>query len=117
MPDKNKNSKTVVECYLTGCKYIFTEYEVQNMRVSDCVFDNMVYLPLGGSGGSGGYGICISHKDEEDDYTFSCIDFESGHKKKQCIECIMKDNDGVIPLGDDDIFEIIEVDDDDEFLS
>ena len=54
---------------------------------------------------------------EEDDYTFSCIDFESGHKKKQCIECIMKDNDGVIPLGDDDILDIIEVDDDDEFLS
>ena len=29
----------------------------------------------------------------------------------------MKDNDGVIPLGDDDIFDIIEVNGDDEFLS
>lgn len=49
---------------------IFTEYEVQNMRVSDCVFDNMAYVQLGGSDGAGGYGICISHKDEEDDYTW-----------------------------------------------
>ena len=103
MPDKNKNSKTVVECYLTGCKYntacCLSPHDFSNIKCY-CTKEHI--------------SIDIN---EEDDYTLSCIDFESGHKKKQCIECIMKDNDGVIPLGDDDIFDIIEVDDDDEFLS
>ena len=103
MQDRNKNSKTVVECYLTGCKYNTA------CCLSPHVFSNIK---------------CYCTKEhiaidinEDDDYTFSCIDFESGHKKKQCIDCIMKDNDGIIPLGDDDIFDIIEVDGDDEFLS
>ncbi|MFQ6752467.1 MAG: hypothetical protein ACLRFL_02775 [Clostridia bacterium] len=54
---------------------------------------------------------------EDEDYAFTCINFESGYKDKQCLNCTMKDNDGEIPLGADDIFEIDIEEDDEEFLS
>lgn len=103
MQGNNKNNKTTVECYLTGCKYntacCLNPHDFKNIKCY-CTKSH----------------ISID-VDEDEDYTFSCLAFESGHKKKQCIDCMMKDNDGEIPLGADDIFEIDEEEDNDEFLS
>ncbi len=102
MQNKNKN-KTVVECYLTGCKYnsacCLSPHDFANIKCY-CTRESI--------------SIDI---DEDEDCEFTCKNFESGHKSKQCVNCQMKSNDGEIPLGADDIFEVDIFENDDEFLS
>lgn len=99
----NKNKKIEVECYLTGCKHntacCLSPHDFQNIKCY-CTKSN-IRIDI----------------DEDCDYNFSCLDFESGGKDTQCVDCLMKDNDGEIPLGTDLFEDIFEVDDDDdEFL-
>lgn len=95
-------NKTLVECYLTGCKYntacCLSPHDFANKKCY-CT-RNSISIDI----------------DEDGSYEFTCVNFESGHKSRQCINCQMKDNDGEIPLGADDIFEIDIEEDDDEFL-
>lgn len=100
MMQKNKN-KTVVECYITGCKYnsacCLSPHDFADIKCY-CQREHIT--------------IDIS---EEDDYNFACTFFTSGHKDRKCAECERKEHNGEIILGDD-IFEVEEFIDDDEFL-
>lgn len=97
---KQKN-KTVVECYLSGCKYnsacCLDPYDFKN-RKCYCTREHII-VDL-----------------DEENYEFQCAFFENGHKQKKCISCQIKENDGDIPLGSPDEVDVELFEDDDDFI-
>ena len=99
MNDKNK---TVVKCFLTGCKY----------NSACCLaphdYNNKDFYCTKSQ-------ITIDVDEEDPAGEFECRDFVSGRKPYVCIKCQMEENDGDIPLEEEPFMEIdiIEEDDDD----
>lgn len=97
---ENNKNKTVVECYLTGCKYNSA------CCISPADTNKKCYCTRN----------YISIDLDEESMDFQCKHFESGLKKYKCVNCLMKENDGEIPLFEEDIFEVELFDNDDDIL-
>lgn len=93
-----ENNKTTINCYLTSCKYN-TACCITAEGEHHCT-KNTITIDI----------------DKEDKYSteFGCVSFVNGEKEMHCIECLMEQNDGEIPLDDDDELELEFVDSDDE---
>lgn len=92
-------NKTTIKCYLTSCKY--------NNSCCIAPFNDECYCTKDE--------ITIDI-DKEDRYSlnFECVNFENGNKKNKCLDCQEEENDGDIPLDDEEIeLTITDFDDDD----
>ena len=99
---QNKKPNTIVECYLTACKYnTACCINPSNANQEFYCTKNNIKIDL--------------DEDTDNNLNFSCTSFVNGHKEIECLKCIEEKNDGEIPLDDIDPFEFeIEIDDDDD---
>lgn len=99
----NNKNKTVVKCFLTGCKYnsaCCTDPYDYNNREFYCMKSN----------------ITIDLNEEDLSSGFECQDFVSGRKPYKCKNCIKQAGEDVL-VEDDDIFtevSFLEAEDDEE---
>lgn len=99
----NNKNKTVIKCFLTGCKYnsaCCTDPHDYINKEFYCTKSN----------------ITIDLDEEDPTSGFECQDFTSGYKPYRCHKCKLAANDG--DVLEEDIFEVemIEEDDDDDVL-